>query len=186
MLCFRRTTSTQDLSGRSHGVRHAVGYHVNIVLFFHLHSGYLPGLGLASLARRPEADLDGVGICAVAAVVPHPVFPSTGPPDHSPKLPGFSMGSPVSGFCGLVWPSFMDELWLVVMVCPASIGPTEAHLSLVIMGDAEEVVVNNAKVPWHDGWAKRGTYELVGCKLVNSTCVAIRRLCLPCKGLCGK
>ena len=54
------------------------------------------------------------------------------------------------------------------------------------MGDAEEVVVNNAKVPWHDGWAKRETYELVGCKLVNSTRIAIRRLCLPCKGLCGK
>ena len=35
----------------------------------------------------------------------------------------------------------MDELWLVVMVCPASIGPTEAHLFLVIMGDAQEVVV---------------------------------------------
>ena len=62
-------------------MRHAVGYHVNII-FFHLHSGYLLGLGLASLARRPEADLDGVGICQVAAVVPHPVFPSTGPPAY--------------------------------------------------------------------------------------------------------
>ena len=31
------------------------------------------------LARPPEADLDGVGICEVAAVVPHPVAPSTGP-----------------------------------------------------------------------------------------------------------
>ena len=72
------------------------------------------------LARPPEADLDGVGICEVAAVVPHPVFPSTGPLDHSPKLPGFSMGNPASGCYGLVWPSFMDELWLVVMVCPAS------------------------------------------------------------------
>ena len=41
----------------------------------------------------------------------------------------------------------MDELWLVVVVCPASIGPTEAHLSLVVLVDAEEVVVNNAKVP---------------------------------------
>ena len=68
-------------------MRHAVGYHVNILLFFHLHSGSLPGLGLA---RRPEADLDGVGICEVAAVVLHPVFPSTGPPDHSRKLPGFA------------------------------------------------------------------------------------------------
>ena len=29
------------------------------------------------------------------------------------------------------------------------------HLPLVILVDAEEVVVNNAKVPWHDGWAKR-------------------------------
>ena len=77
------------------------------------------------------------------------------------------MGNPVSGFYGLVWPSFMDGLWLVVMVCPATIGPTEAHLSLVIMGDDEEVVVNNAKVPWHDGWEKRQTYEQVGCKLVN-------------------
>ena len=74
--------------------------------------------------------------------------------DHSPKLPGFSMGNPASGCYGLVWPSFMHELWLVVMVCPASIGPTEAHLSLVILVDAEEVVVNNAKVPWHDGWAQ--------------------------------
>ena len=138
------------------------------------------------LARPPEADLDGVGICEVAAVVPNPVFPSTGPLDHSPKLPGFSMGNPASGCYGLVWPSFMDELWLVVMVCPASIGPTEAHLSLVILVDAEEVVVNNAKVPWHDGWAKRETYELVGCKVVNSACIAIRRLGLPCKGLCGK
>ena len=80
----------------------------------------------------------------------------------------------------------MDELWLVVMVCPPSIGPTEAHLSLVIMGDAEEVILNNAKVPWHDGWAKRETYELVGCKVVNSACIAIRRLGLPGKGLCGK
>ena len=137
------------------------------------------------LARPPEADLDGVGICEVAAVVPNPVFPSTGPLDHSPKLPGFSMGNPASGCYGLVWPSFMDELWLVVMVCPASIGPTEAHLSLVIMGDAEEVILNNAKVPWHDGWAKRKTYELVGCKVVNSACIAIRRLCLPCKDSCG-
>ena len=49
------------------------------------------------------------------------------------------MGNPVSVFYGLAWPSFMDELWLVVMVCPASLGPTEAHLSLVIMGDDEEV-----------------------------------------------
>ena len=79
----------------------------------------------------------------------------------------------------------MDELWLVVMVCPASIGPTEAHQYLVILVDAEEVVVNNAKVPWHDGWAKRQTYELVGCKVVNSACIAIRRLCLPCKGSSG-
>ena len=117
------------------------------------------------LARPPEADLDGVGICEVAAVVPHPVVPSTGPLDHSPKLPGFSMGNPVSGFYGLVWPSFMDELWLVVMVCPASIGPTEAHLSVVIMGDDEEVVVNNAKVPWHDGWAKRNKKALVHVRL---------------------
>ena len=108
------------------------------------------------LARPPEADLDGVGICEVAAVVPNPVFPSTGPLDHSPKLPGFSMGNP------------------------------EAHLSLVILVDAEEVVVNNAKVPWHDGWVKRETYELVGCKVVNSACIAIRRLGLPGKGLCGK
>ena len=138
------------------------------------------------LARPPEADLDGVGICEVAAVVPHPVVPSTGPLDHSPKLRDFSVGNPVSVCYGLVWPSCMDELWLVVMVCPASIGPTEAHLSLVIMGDAEEVILNNAKVPWHDGWAKRETYELVGCKLVNSTCIAIGRLGLPCKGLCGK
>ena len=38
------------------------------------------------LARPPEADLDGVGICEVAAVVPNPVFPSTGPLDHSPVL----------------------------------------------------------------------------------------------------
>ena len=128
------------------------------------------------LARPPEADLDGVGICEIAAVVPHPVAPSTGPLDHSPKLRCFSMGNPVSVCYGLVWPSCMDELWVVVMVCPASIGPTEAHLSLVIMGDAEEVILNNAKVPWHDGWAKRETYELVGCKLVNSTCIAIRRL----------
>ena len=79
----------------------------------------------------------------------------------------------------------MDELWLVVMVCPASIGPTEAHLSLVILVDAEEVVVNNAKVPWRDGWAKRKTYELVGCKVVNSACIAIRRLCLRRKGSCA-
>ena len=50
------------------------------------------------------------------------------------------------------------------------------HLPLVILVDAEEVVVNNAKVPWHDGWAKRKTYELVGCKVVNSACIAIRRL----------
>ena len=28
------------------------------------------------LARPPEADLDGVGICEVAANVPHPVAPS--------------------------------------------------------------------------------------------------------------
>ena len=61
----------------------------------------------------------------------------------------------------------MDELWLVVMVCPVSIGPTEAHLSVVIMGDDEEVVVNNAKVPWHDGWEKRQACEQVGCKLAN-------------------
>ena len=40
------------------------------------------------------------------------------------------------------------------MVCPASIGATKAHLSLVIMGDDEEVVFNNAKVPWHDGWER--------------------------------
>ena len=73
------------------------------------------------------------------------------------------MSNPVSGFYGLVWPSFMGELSLVVMVCPASIGPTEAHLSLVIMGDDEEVVFNNAKVPWHDGWEKRQTCEQVGC-----------------------
>ena len=39
------------------------------------------------------------------------------------------------------------RLLLVVMVCPATIGPTEAHLSLVIMGGDEEVVVNNSKVP---------------------------------------
>ena len=45
---------------------------------------------------RPEAELDGVGICEVAAVVPHPVLPSTGPPDHSPKLFSFSVGNPVS------------------------------------------------------------------------------------------
>ena len=44
-------------------------------------------LGLA----RP--DLDGVGICEVAAVVPNPVFPSTGPPDRSPKLPAEQRGS---------------------------------------------------------------------------------------------
>ena len=110
MLRFRRTTSTQDLSGRSHGVRHAVGYHVNILLLFNLHSGYLPGLGPASLARRPEADLDGVGICEVAAVIPHPVFPSTGPPDHLPKLPGFSMGS---RFYGLVWSGWLS--WYVLL-----------------------------------------------------------------------
>ena len=140
-------------------MKHAVGFHVNILLFFTSIQGLCQhGLGLV---RRPEADLDGVGICEVAAVVPHPVFPSIGPPDHSPKLPGFSMGNPVSGFLS----SFMDELWLVVMVCPASIGPTEAHLSLVIMGDDEEVVVN--KVPWHDGWEKRQTYEQAGCKLGN-------------------
>ena len=96
---------------------------------------------------RKKSRYDGVGICEVAAVVPNPVFPSTGPLDRSPKLPGFSMGNPASGCYGLVWPSFMDELWLVVVVCPASIGPTEAHLSLVVLVDAEEVVVNNAKVP---------------------------------------
>ena len=117
--------------------------------------------GVHSAALISAPDPDGVGICEVAAVVPNPVFPSTGPLDHSPKLPGFSMGNPASGCYGLVWPSFMDELWLVVMVCPASIGPTEAHLSLVILVDAEEVVVNNAKVPWHDGWVKRETYELL-------------------------
>ena len=50
-------------------------------------------LGLESLARPPEADLDGVGICEVAAVVPNPVFLSTGPPDHSPKLPAEQRGS---------------------------------------------------------------------------------------------
>ena len=54
------------------------------------------------------------------------------------------------------------------------------HLPLVILVDAEEVVVNNAKVPWHDGWAKRKTYELVGCKVVNSACIAIRRLWFMC------
>ena len=67
------------------------------------------------LARPPEADLDGVGICEVAAVVPNPVFPSTGPLGHSPKQPGFSMRNPVAAYYGLAWPSVMDELWLVVM-----------------------------------------------------------------------
>ena len=71
-------------------------------------SGYLPGLGLASLARPPEADLDGVGICEVAAVVPHPVAPSTGPLDHSPKLPGFSMGNPA-------WMSSGWSSWYVLL-----------------------------------------------------------------------
>ena len=94
------------------------------------------------------------------------------------------MGNPVSVFYGLVWPSFLEELRQVVMVSPASIGPTEAHLYLVILGDDEPVRVNNAKVPWHDGWENRQTYEQVGCKLVNSTCIAIRRLCLPCSILC--
>ena len=112
----------------------------------------------AQAKPRPEAELDGVGICEVAAVVPHPVFPSTGPPDHSPKLFSFSIGNPVSVFYGLVWPSFMEELRQVVMVSPASIGPTEAHLYLVIIGDDEPVRVNNAKVPWHDGWENRQTY----------------------------
>ena len=122
------------------------------------------GLGLL---LGPEAYLDGVGICEVLAVVPHPVFPSIGPLDNSPKLPGFPMGNPVSGYYRLVWQSFMDDLWLVRMVCPASIGPCEAHLSLVFIADGEEVVINNAKVPWHDGWEKRQTWEQVGCKLVN-------------------
>ena len=54
------------------------------------------------------------------------------------------------------------------------------HLPLVILVDAEEVLVNNAKVPWHDGWAKRKTYELVGCKVVNSACIGIRRLWFMC------
>ena len=39
------------------------------------------------------------------------------------------------------------------------------HLPLVILVDAEEVVVNNAKVPWHDGWAKRNKKALVHVRL---------------------
>ena len=75
-------------------MKHAVGFPVNILLFFTSIQGLClvwqqglcqHGLGLV---RRPEADLDGVGICEVAAVVPRPVFPATGRPDHSPKLPG--------------------------------------------------------------------------------------------------
>ena len=62
------------------------------------------------------------------------------------------------------------------MVSPASIGPTEAHLYLVIIGDDEPVRVNNAKVPWHDGWENRQTYEQVG--RVQSSVSS------PCIGLC--
>ena len=129
----------------------------------------------AQAKPRPEAELDGVGICEVAAVVPHPLLPSTGPPDHSPKLFSFPMGNPVSVFYGLDWPSFMEELRQVVMVSPASIGPTEAHLYLVIIGDDEPVRVNNAKVPWHDGWENRQTYEQVGGvqSSVSSPCIGL-------------
>ena len=69
------------------------------------------------LVRPPEADLDGVGICEVAAVVPHPVAPSTGPLDHSPKLRCFSMGNPVSvcWFGHFGWMSSGWSSWYVLL-----------------------------------------------------------------------
>ena len=95
-------------------MKHAVGFHVNILLFFTSIQGLClvwqqglcqPGLGLV---RRPEAGLDGVGISSRSS----PSLP-IGPPDHSPKLPGFSMGNPVSGFYDwLGHLSWMSSGWL--------------------------------------------------------------------------
>ena len=126
-------TSTQEVFGRSHGMKHAVGFHVNILFFTSIQGLCLvgqqglcqPGLGLA---RRPEADLDGVGICEVAAVVPHPVFPK----------PSSTFGRTAScmGICVDTRSSHLIEQKQIVSKVVHYAPPLSPHLSRCVRTDS--------------------------------------------------